>query len=147
MTNQLNLKIRMMDENDFGFIKNSWLKSYKDQKEMNKLRMNIFKRYHEPIVKDLIENSQTFIAYIEDEPEEILSYASIELKPEFLISHYIYTKRPYRNMGIASWVLQQIFKEKPKDMPIFYTHWNWGAPFLLKHIHMEFNPYLLWKHK
>lgn len=136
------ISIRLIVDDDIPFVLATWLRSYKHGSSFAKrITYPIFYYQHEPIAKKLIGRSTTIIAHLADDPEIILGYMVFELNKhgERPIIHYLFTKKDWRNMGIA----RKLLKESGLNIDqCQFSHWTYPIDdYFSKHQSMIYNPY------
>ena len=138
------LRIRKFQPSDTNFVIATWLRNYKEQSYFAKrIIYNVYFKYHEPVVKLLIQRSHILISFHEKEPEVNLGFFCFETTPTEFIGHYIYVKKPFRGIGIAK---EFIKESKMKTYPkVFFTHWTYFIDEVIdpEQKKMTYNPYLI----
>jgi len=113
MKSEIPLKERDFQEQDFNFILNSWLVSYRQSDEFKLVNNKQYFDSQPKILINIIQNPNTGIKIFcnKTDDEQIFSYA-IYNKNEKLI-HFVYTKYNFRRLGLARKIVESIF---PKTM-------------------------------
>lgn len=83
---------------DYGFVKATWISSAKDK--LAPQSMYYIEEGRK--IDKLLNIAQTMIAYIEDEPNIILSFINYGYELDNLIIHYAFTKSLFRKQGIQN---------------------------------------------
>lgn len=113
--------IRPASALDIPFIYSSWLKSFKHDSALGKsMRSSVYFEQYRSVIDLLLEDSQTFVAHLPDEPNVIIGYIvfeSYEMNPTAAI-HYAFVKESFRRMGILTSLLNCIDSSKSLQ----YTH-------------------------
>lgn len=94
------LTIRRGCEDDVPFIFNSWLTSVWES--TRNIRKTVFFNNHKLVIEKLLAKSQVWVVSSPEDSAHILAWLVCEPHKKFTIMHYIYTKAPYRRMGIAT---------------------------------------------
>lgn len=110
----LPLQWREMRDDDRNYVLSSWLRSYAEAPEFRSLQRPVYFALYEPLVKQLMARSTIAIAWTETLPESVLGWVAIEGVHTL---HYACTKRRFRKVGIARWMLGEM-----RDLPVVYTH-------------------------
>jgi len=133
------IDLRSSHADDIAFIIASWLRSYKHKSSFAKrIQHNIFYKWHEQVIKRILDRSAVLVAHMKDEPEIILAY--IVFEPNTI--HYIYTKDEWRMMGIAKALLDQSQVKFDSD-DTYFTHWTYDLDtyFNTHHQRAKYDPY------
>lgn len=131
------LKIRPMDEGDFNFVINSWLKTYKYSGPFKRVADRIYFDHYEPKVKTLIKKSDVYIACLKEDPAVIIGYLAIERKGSDII-HFCLVKDLWQKMGVAKYLLETAEPSRHAS----YTHWTDPMNSLSNKVTYTFNPFL-----
>lgn len=107
------ITIRPMVPEDLSFVIATWLNSFKDSDLCRRMTKGEYFKTYEPIVKDLIGQSETLIACLADDPDVILGY--IVRYDETI--HYCFVKDSWRKLGIFKMLLGNTTKG-------YFTHWT-----------------------
>lgn len=121
---------------DHNFIKQTWLKCYRNSAFARAIRDSVFFAFHHPIVERILARPGTAIrvACLPDAPEVILGY----LVHEGGVVHWVYTKGAFRRLGIASRLAEGL----PADFA--FTHRTTEAEAMLrKYPNATYNPYAI----
>lgn len=135
----LTISIRQGVVDDAAFIFSTWLRSYAGSSYFaRKIPRKTFFAYHHQIIERIIaRNATVLVATPEDDPSTILGY----LVHEGPVLHYIYTKGPFRRLGIASRLIKESGLDLNKSQ---FTHWTYDADDLLPlWPGLSYNPYLI----
>jgi hypothetical protein len=108
------LEWREMRDDDYNYVLSSWLRSYADSGDAGDMHRGAFFRTHEPIVKDILGRSVVMVAWTRDLPDTVLGWICVEGDD---VLHYWLTKRRFRRMGIATWMLGEF-----RALPAIYTY-------------------------
>lgn len=102
------------------------------------IRQSIYYAGHGRVLTRLLERKQAklLIACLKEDEDVIIGYMLSE--PE--IMHFVYVKRPFRNMGIA----KQLWQMSDLDYACQVSHKTYDMVRLMnKHPKITYNPYLL----
>lgn len=137
--------LRESEDNDFAFIMNSWLTSYRESSEFAKhIPKQIYFKYHHQIVDQILKRRSTtvIVAVNSDEKDLIYGYAVFEVLNKTQIVHYIYVKRAFGNFGIS--------KALTDNAPFFVgqdtyaSHATNKGQKIIDRLNLVYCPYLLW---
>lgn len=138
------VRIRTMQDKDFNFIINSWLKSYKySGSAVRRMRDSDYYIAYEPIVKVLIQRSDIYVACLREEPEVILGYIAVEPAEVGTtdVIHYLLVKDLWQRIGIGKYLLQAA-DPGPQS---YFTHWTSPMDSLANKITYRYNPFLIYQ--
>jgi len=134
------VRLRKANQEDVGFIFNSWLKSYKYSLFARNITNTIFFAEHHKVIEDLLKKNQTVIACNADDPSQIFGFISAGHVDGILCVNYIYVKQPFRNLGIGK-ALLNAFEHDPTIAAV-YTHHTRMSEKLAAKYNMVYHPYL-----
>lgn len=101
---------------------------------------------HHKLLETLLSRGSVAILCYDDDEDTILSWACVEMFDNSLILHYVYTKQPFRRMGLAKKLLKKLMDaEEPEHT--FYTHKTASLFPLEDRLNeqgIHFHPYMLW---
>lgn len=85
---------------------------------------------------------------------EIFGWAAVEIIDGFLIVHFLYVKRAFRDHGVGTQLIKYVLDHEPRLNGIVYTHLtkagrSWisiveGRPWL-RDLKLTYNPFLLYR--
>lgn len=117
MTHLPPMKLRPMLETDRALVINSWVRSFSERSHEARdyvgEAMGLFGHDYTRVVISLLERSKVAIACLEDNPDAAVGWMCWEGDT----LHYVLTKRRWRRLGVARWMLQDF-----ASMPVVYTH-------------------------
>ena len=135
------VSIRSANEDDHGFILNSWLKSYYDTADISpRISRKVFFKNEGKIIENLLKTELVKIICNPFDETHIYGYACFNDNPTIL--HYIYVKQPFRKMGLARNILRDYMESE--DVIISYSTGRikrFGT-----HYNFKYNPYVRNKH-
>lgn len=142
MSENLPVQARLAVAADLPFIRNSWLRNYHEHGPFNHVPNDVFfaNAGHWGVVDRCLRSpSAVLVAHPEGDDRTILGWACAA--PGVL--HYVYTKAPFRRLGIARGLLAGMAALLQADLATC-THWTpvireWAA----RGRAYAFNPYLL----
>lgn len=124
--------IRKALPNDVPFITNSWLKSYRDSREVQGIPNNQYFYHQHKLIEALVPRSIVIVAAMKSDPHIIMGWLCAEVADTALLLHYVYVKNDYRRMGIGSGMLRFV-KEYEQPPAIITTHTTRLTRDLMKH--------------
>lgn len=134
--------IRQIQKEDYPIIFNSWLKSYsKDFVKHKNVPSHIYYQGQHILIEKLLENSEVLVAADEEDQSIVLGYCVGNIVNDVFVVHYLYVKKDFRGMKIATKMLE--FAGVKQDSSIVYTHYTpSGAKFGSK-FNAIYHPYIL----
>ena len=112
------ISYRKAKNSDLPYVFNSKLKAMRA--DFATMRTSIFFDTYRPKVQELVANSDILIACFKNDPDLIYGYVIYTKLEDILIIHWINVKLPFRRMGLATKMLEQLGKKK--DDPAFSTY-------------------------
>lgn len=109
----LELVLRPMRPEDRNFVLSSWLRSAAESLEFRRMARSVFFRLYTPVVLDLLERSTVAVATLPERHDVVLGWIAVEGDT----LHYVLTKQRWRQLGIATFLLQDL-----AQLPAVYTH-------------------------
>lgn len=118
------------DVTERNYVISSWLKSYADTSrrrwqrlpdgtideggEFQGMRLNVYYALYAPHVPRLLEQSTIAVCCTPELPDDaIVGWMALEDG----VLHYVHTKKHFRRMGVAKWMLDGV-----RDASLTYTH-------------------------
>jgi hypothetical protein len=142
MTTDINIQIRAVNPDDWPFIINSWLKSFKESSDFAKnIPTDTFFEMHHKIIESILGRTSTcaFVATPTDDPELILGYAVFEKPQNYgAIAHYTYVKRSFNGFGIS----EKLFLASPWRLT-YATHMTHKGKKIVDKLKLIYCPYLM----
>lgn len=136
---KIDLYIRQAEVDDIPFIKNSWLKSYRDT--MKHMDQSLYKKNQDRLMCQILASSQCLVACSPDEHKQIYGWIIFETINNIAILHYVYVKMIYRKYKIASELFRMI--ERDKSIPVIASHFTRRFHDVKKPWNLTYNPYIL----
>jgi hypothetical protein len=132
-----------MKEEDKSFIFSSWLRSYRNSHFASPLCNAVYFEHHKKIVEQLLNNAEVVILCAKNDEDHIYSFICYShLSPKLSTIHFIYTKYPYRKMGIAQH-LYNLAVGGTSGATICITHYSAHLKQKITDLNIIYNPYLL----
>lgn len=139
--NEMQIAIRIMEPGDKNFILSTWLRSYKHSSSFAKRITNsIYYFFHHNIVTNILERPDTkvTVACNPQDPNVIYAYLVQGGFEDQVVVHYIYVKAPFRGLGIAGRLAEEI------PAKFVFSHWTFSCDRIVdKYPGACFVPYLL----
>lgn len=156
--------IREGSDRDWGFVSNSWLMSYMKRatvlkkadrediddcswSELKEMALRLVGRatsrtdpqaymeYQNRMIEVVLARAPVLVAVNKEDTDQLIGHVVYE-KPNIL--HYVYTKGPFRRLGIARSLIDAALSDAGGD--IIVTHWMHLVPKLVRG-HVTYNPY------
>lgn len=109
---------RQANGDDLNFIYSTWLDSFHDDSCFGRMSFNrMFYNFYRHVIDLILSKPDTkvLVATVKEEPLVILSFLVFEPK----VIHYVYTKMPFRRLGLASSLIQKAFNP---FRTLYFTH-------------------------
>ena len=145
---------RQAIDEDLNFIYHSWLKSYRASwargsnpvRHMNK---EIYYDNQKEVIAYLLDNSFVLVAHNPQDSNQIFGYIVAQPTSQGIgIIHYCFVKQPFRNLGIATMLLNEAKAQVGHNptMPMACTHATGVFHGVLsKKYNIMYNPYLIYR--
>ena len=140
-----NCRLRPLTEEDYPFLYNSWLKSYRFSPFAERITNTIYFEDHHKLIEKIIDNSKTLIACNPSDPSQLYGYIVAGEEEGVLVVHFVYVKHTFRNMGIGKTLLDAMGHDKEKAG--VYTHHTRMADKLAAKYNFVYHPYLMFESK
>lgn len=137
----LPIRYRAAIAEDANFIFNSWLKSYRPSEATKNISNTIYFNEHHKILEELVKKCKVIIACNETDTSQIYGYIVADNVDGFLVTHYIYVKQAFRNMGIGKALLNTF--NHSLDNAAIYTHHTKIAEKIAHRFNLIYHPYIL----
>jgi hypothetical protein len=145
MSKVLLKKIETLDRasSDYAFISNAWLRSYRHSAFAGKIPSDVYFYKHEPLIARVIEASEIIIACNPDDQDQLFGFLCYENKKSWYYAHYIYVKKVFRGMDIATDMLKMSGLDS--SLKHLATHRTTDYEVLARKLNSPFiyNPYTL----
>lgn len=139
---ELPVDIARATVDNLNFIRDSWLKSYRDSAWVAGIPSAVFYPFHGIKVDMLLNESDVRIAHYRKDPNQVYGWIAARVYDTELIVHYIYVKSTFRKFGIGRDLLSSVC-EGYLDKKITATHRTWSNVWLDSKLKIEYNPYLI----
>lgn len=129
---------------DVPFIFNSWLKSYRDASAVQGVPNNIYFPKHHDVIERVLagQGLQVLVVCNKEHPEQIYAYLVASLENAELTIHWLYTKHPFRRLGMATQLYKTLIAMVPKSAaPVQYSHRTHVGGQLANSNQLTYNPY------
>ena len=136
-----NCRLRPLTEEDYPFLYNSWLKSYRFSLFAERITNTIYFEDHHKLIEKIINNSKTLIACNPSDPSQLYGDIVAGEEEGVLVVHFVYVKHTFRNMGIGKTLLDAVGHSS--DKASVYTHHTRMADKLASKHNFVYHPYLL----
>ena len=124
---------------DAPFILNSWLKSYRVSNFARSMTNTVYYEGHHPVVRKILKRAKVTVACDPSHPSQIYGYIVHEMVEDIPVIHYCYVKHTFRNMGIASNLINSV---KESDQAGVFTHHTKNAERIAPKHNLIHHPYL-----
>lgn len=109
---------RQARTDDFRFIFDSWLRSWRDSPWAGVIPNNVYFPLTRSVIEQLVARGAEFdVACHAEDPDVILGWCCHEMVGPDAVVHYIYVKDPYLPFGLG----RQFVDRVPGNQPGFYT--------------------------
>lgn len=129
-------ELREAQADDIAFIRSTWLRDYRERSSLaRRIDDAEYQFFHRLLVDRIASRSSTVVAFDLAAPNVLWGFCCWE--PGTL--HYVYVKRPFRNMRLAAGMLEAAGLQPDW----FYTHltYPWESVVRQKHQGLRFSPY------
>lgn len=109
---------RAMKESDIPFIYSSYLKSYRNAPGANHMVNDVYYPEYKARMEKMLSSSNVLVACSSEDPDQILGYVIYDSAFQWTIIHYLYIKFPFRQMKLASGLINLIHPQFGKSMTI-----------------------------
>lgn len=98
--------VRQYGEQDYNFILNSYLKSYRISESNRYMDNDLYYASYKKLLDKLLHRATCLIACNPEDEDQIFSWILYDDVDGIPVIHFVYTKYPYRKMKIAKTLLQ-----------------------------------------
>lgn len=136
--------LRAPETEDLNFIRNSWLKSYRDNPAVTCVSTTVYYQRMHAILDNLIAHPDTrcVIACDPGMPGQIFGYGVGEVQGSDLYIHWVYTKHPFRNFGLGK-ALEAELKKQPHAQVKYSTRTKITDKLNISR-NYTYDPFVLW---
>ncbi len=146
MTPQLKAEfdIREATIEDIPLIFSSWLKSYRDGAAVQSVPNSIYYAEHHRIIERIFAAPGLYIrvACDKEDPSHVYAYL-VGHTGQDPVLHWVYTKFPFRNCGLAKALFGCFETDSGKNVAI-YSHAGKISQKLVQKRNIIYNPYVIW---
>lgn len=119
----MNWKTRKYRPTDLSYISDSWVRSCRSQYPFSAMSTDAIRKFGERVCA-LVSVSETLVCHDPDNEDIIYGFITYEkglyIGRNIPTLHYIYVRRNFRKLGIASTLFQEALGQE--QAPIAYTH-------------------------
>lgn len=129
---------------DVPFIFNSWLKSFRDAPAVQGIPNVVYYKQHHDVVERVLAapGLQVLVVCNKEHPEQIYAYLVATIEATEVTIHWIYTKHPFRRMGMAGQLYKSLCNIVQLAKPLLmYSHRTHVGGLLANKINLIYNPY------
>jgi len=94
---------REMTPEDRPFVASSFIRSFRKSPYVGLIPAQLYQPVYGAIVDGILDRSRTMVSFNHENQKQTFGFVTFD--PDVL--HYVYVKRPFRNMGIAGRLLTQ----------------------------------------
>lgn len=134
----LPIVVRPAASGDAGFILSSWLRSYRESPEAKSMLRPVYEREHATLIRRLLSRCGARVVTLASDESRIIAWACDEERAGSHVVHYVYTKRLFRQFGLAS----RLLGAPEPEAIVWHTHRTRAGEGLAKRLTSVFNPYL-----
>ena len=136
-----NCRLRPLVEEDYPFLYNSWLKSYRFSPFAERITNTIYFEDHHKLIERIVKNSKCLVACNPSDPSQLYGYVVAGEEEGVLVVHFLYVKHTFRNMGMGKTLLDAVGHDS--SSAAVYTHHTRMADKLASKHNFVYHPYLL----
>lgn len=121
-------QLREATTEDFNFIANSYLKSYRTAPETRPMINEVYFPEYKSRLEHMIKTGLVVVAHAQDDVNHIFGYVIASAVGNYPVLHYVYVKFPFRRIGIAKDLVTAILPGLGEQVTVV-THQprNWEA--------------------
>ena len=112
-----------------GFVMNSWLESFRNSFHVAGVPNDVYYANWHDILELIIPRSVVLILVNANDPDQFLGYIVYEKGAAAIILHYVYVKKPFRNMGFARAMVETMIEHEADP----HNKDNWNQPIIQTH--------------
>jgi hypothetical protein len=133
--------LRAPKAEDINFIYSSWLKSYRNSEDANRMTNEVYYGNYKKTIEGILLNSRAIITCNPEDIDQVYGYVVYQNYNNITILHYAYTKYTYRKLGVAQELISSIFPEITKT-PLVVTSANRVFDKLKEKYLLLYNPFV-----
>lgn len=142
LTHSPKILLREANEQDVGFIFNSWLKSFRGAPYNKTIVNSVFFTEHHKVIERILKTSSVIIACNPEDPSQMYGWICAETIDNVFCMHFLYVKHSFRNLGLAR-ILFNAFTHESGEAGI-YTHYTRASDKLCEKFGLIYHPYVLY---
>jgi hypothetical protein len=97
------LDFRPLAEDDYSFVKDAWMRCFRFGSTLTKeIPSDIYIPRHGALIDNLLHRCITELVCLKEDPATILGFLVYERITKLNIIHFIYVKKDFRKMGLAT---------------------------------------------
>ena len=155
LDNENLVEFRLSKESDFNFIKNSYMKSFRNSFFAKKISSDLYNNYQSKLFDKMLSDSKCLVACSTLDANQILGYCIFNKNKKVI--HYVYVKQTFRNQKIARNLINEIcsdsiyaishFPPFTKSMLINRNGYRETQPkYSQTFTQLKYNPYILFEY-
>jgi hypothetical protein len=106
---------------DQPLIYSSWLKSYKQSPVNKRIRSQQYFDHQKKVITRLLERSHVVVVCNPDDPDQVYSFAVVEIEPDRMVIHWLSTKYTFRHLGFARSLIEAGLAQVP-SLKMYVSH-------------------------
>lgn len=99
---------RLMKPEDSQWVKKAWSSSEHDMTAARIVPHSVYKTDEEARVSYMLSTSVTMVAYLDKEPDTLISFMTYQIQHNRLYIHYAFTKSSFRRQGIIKDMIDNV---------------------------------------
>lgn len=107
-----------------GFVYETWTRDYSRQPSMRRMPQQAYYPYQRGVVAALLGRPGTsvLVAHDAEDHDQVYGWVCSELEGGTFVLHYVYVKRPFRELGIGHALLSEALERAGDVSELVYTH-------------------------
>lgn len=107
------VELRAAEESELNFVRHSWLRSLRSgEDQFKQMKSSVYFEGHGKLLERALKRGYCLLATPNGSPHIIVGYIVWETGDGVTALHYVYTKQNYRNMGLASYLMNVVASDK-----------------------------------
>jgi GNAT superfamily N-acetyltransferase len=136
------IAIRPYRAADNGVVLGPWARQIRSLAPFTEMTTEEFNEHMHGVCCELIRRCTPLLAVHPDYSGQVFGWICSEIKRGQQILHFVYVRKPFRQMGIASALLDSVFP-KLGEAPVFLTHPSKTMRYHKDRWRLHYNPYLV----
>lgn len=120
-------QLRPAQADDIAYLYNSYLTSLRRNSVLRHVPQLIYFPHQTQVMRFLLQSSRCLVLAHADDQTQIMAYILYEIQSSTLVVHFIYTRELFRELGIASNIINHLIKSNNIDL-LYYTHQTNAVP-------------------